>query len=59
MPPNINSVRVKMWGAGGAGHRSQDTFEHGNIDTGAGGAGAYIETDMKVSAGEKFYILVG
>ncbi|MDW8274268.1 MAG: Ig-like domain-containing protein [Chitinophagales bacterium] len=51
VPPGVNAIRVKMWGAGGG---SGD-----NTNCGNGGGGAYVEGILCVTPGETLTIIVG
>lgn len=54
VPANTTSVKVKLWGAGGAGGMQ---FLPGTVF--AGGAGAYVEGTISVTAGEVLSVKVG
>ncbi len=51
VPAGVNSITIKMWGAGGGGGD--------NNNTGPGGGGAYVNGSICVTPGEPLTIVVG
>ena len=55
VPAGVNSISVKLWGAGGGGAASGNYNRWG----GSGGSGAYVWDDLSVSSGQNYTIIVG
>ncbi|WP_373707511.1 GEVED domain-containing protein [Kaistella sp.] len=52
VPAGVTSLQIKAWGAGGGGSNAFN-------DGGSGGSGAFITTELTVSAGQVYTIQVG
>ncbi len=55
VPPCVNNVEVQVWGAGGGGSGIASPYDKGS----AGGGGAYVNANIKVTPGDILYISVG
>lgn len=53
VPAGISKIRVRMWGAGAGGGTGDSVVRFG------GGAGAYVESTLTVTAGESLTVTVG
>ena len=58
VPDGISSVRIKVWGAGGAAGNGEKVTDAHRSGLG-GGAGGYSEKTLSVRAGEQFSVAIG
>jgi len=56
VPPGVTSIRVKLWGAGGASSSHNDCS---TCSFYAGGSGAFVTCNIPVKSGDTLTMLIG